>query len=73
VLFFVGPPGGTAGTIPTKNEASPAEAPTDDALYLTVLKIGLKDAEVHNSYSQEKLDESAIHLPDTGSSLGSRA
>jgi sortase A len=66
VLFFVGPPGGTAGTIPTKDEASPTEAPTDDTLYLTVPKIGIEDLEVHNSYSQEKLDESAIHLPDTG-------
>jgi sortase A len=33
---------------------------------LTVPKIGLKDKKVFNTYSEEKLDESAIHLPDTG-------
>ena len=68
VLFFVGPPGGTAGNIPTeaKVPATNAEAPADGTLYLTVPKIGLRDLEVHNSYSEERLDESAIHLPDTG-------
>ena len=65
-FFFIGPPGGTAGTIPTTDEASPTETPTDDALYLTVPNLGIEDLKVHNSYSEEKLDESAIHLPDTG-------
>ncbi len=65
-FFFVGPPGGTAGTIPTTDEASLTETPTDDALYLTVPNLGIEDLKVHNSYSEEKLDESAIHLPDTG-------
>ncbi len=70
-LFFVGPPGGTAGSIPppTSEAAPPQDAaggPSDKTLYLSVPKIGLKDLKVHNSLSEEKLDESAIHLPDTG-------
>jgi len=65
-FFFVGLPGGTAGNIPTKDDASPTEAPTDDALYLTIPTLGIEDLMVHDSYSEEKLDESAIHLPDTG-------
>jgi sortase A len=69
-LFFVGPPGGTAGSIPSPaGEPVPAQdagGPSDKTLYLTVPKIGLKDLKVHNSLSEEKLDESAIHLPDTG-------
>ena len=65
VLFFVGPPGGTAGNIPTETSV-PSAGSADETLYLTVPKIGLKDLEVHNTYSKEKLDESAIHLPDTG-------
>ena len=67
-LFFVGPPGGTAGNIPTGVGDSPpsAEAPLGDTLYLTVPKIGIEDLKVYNSVSEEKLDESAIHLPDTG-------
>jgi sortase A len=68
VLFFVGPPGGTAGSIPTeaKFPSTDAGAPADGTLYLTVPKIGLRDLEVHNSSSEALLDESAIHLPETG-------
>ncbi len=66
VLFFVGPPGGTAGTIPTEAKAPSTNAPADGTLYLTVPKIGIRDLEVHNSSSEALLDESAIHLPDTG-------
>ncbi len=69
-LFFVGPPGGTAGSIPPPiSEPTPVQdtgGPSDKTLYLTIPKIGLKDLEVHNSLSEEKLDESAIHLPETG-------
>lgn len=65
-LFFVGPPGGTAGSVPTGVEAKDAEAPADGTLYLTVPKIGLEDVEVYDSLSEERLDESAIHLPETG-------
>ena len=68
-LFFIGLPGGTAGSIPTttdQTQNTEVEAPSDDTLYLTVPKIGLKDKKVFNTYSEEKLDESAIHLPDTG-------
>jgi len=68
VLFFVGPPGGTAGSIPTEGKSPPTDAgaPADGTLYLTVPKIGLRDLEVHNSSSEALLDESAIHLPETG-------
>ena len=65
-LFFIGPPGGTAGTVPTQTGVGPTEAPADGTLYLTVPRIGIEDLKVHNSLSEEKLDESAIHLPETG-------
>ncbi len=65
-LFFIGPPGGTAGTVPTQTGAGATEAPADGTLYLTVPRIGIEDLKVHNSLSEEKLDESAIHLPETG-------
>src|SRR5215213_3590931 len=65
-LFFVGPPGGTAGSVPTGAGVGNTEAPADGTLYLTVPEIGLEDVAVHNSLSEEDLDDSAIHLPDTG-------
>jgi sortase A len=68
-LFFIGPPGGTAGNIPrVSNLPQPTEisGPADKTLYLTIPKIGLKDVTVYDSLSEEKLDESAIHLPTTG-------
>jgi sortase A len=65
-LFFIGPPGGTAGTVPTQTGVGATEAPADGTLYLTVPRIGIEDLKVHNSLSEEKLDESAIHLPETG-------
>lgn len=65
-LFFIGPPGGTAGSVPTGIEAKDTEAPTDPTLYLTIPKIGLEDVKVYDSLSEEGLDESTIHLPDTG-------
>src|SRR5947209_13160911 len=48
--------------------ASPTDAggPTDKTLYLTIPKIGLQDKAVYDSLSEEKLKESAIHLPGTG-------
>ncbi len=64
-LFFIGPPGGTAGTIPT--EARTSSTTTEGGLlYLTVPKIGIEDLKVYNSSSEERLDESAIHLPESG-------
>ena len=65
-LFFVGPPGGTAGSIPA--DATPTTSSEDGAttLYLTVPKIGIERLKVYDSSSQERLDESAIHLPETG-------
>src|SRR5215207_3977130 len=65
-LFFVGPPGGTAGSVPTGAGVGNTEVPADGTLYLTVPEIGLEDVAVHNSLSEEDLDDSAIHLPDTG-------
>ena len=65
-LFFVWPPGGTAGDLPTGAGAGPTDAPADGTLYLTVPKIGLEDVTVHTSLSEEDLDDSTIHLPDTG-------
>ncbi len=66
-LFFVGPPGGTAGNIPAE-AALPTTGTEDDAttLYLTVPEIGIEHLKVYNSSSEERLDESAIHLPETG-------
>jgi sortase A len=65
-LFFIGLPGGTAGNVPTKDAPSKAQTPAHGTLYLTVPDIGIEDLEVHTSFAEEKLDESAIHLPDTG-------
>ncbi len=65
-LFLVGPPGGTAGSVPTGIQAQNTEAPADGTLYLTIPKIGLEDVEVYDSLSEERLDESTIHLPETG-------
>ena len=67
-LFFVGPPGGTAGNIPAEAQTSSTTSTEDEAttLYLTVPKIGIEDLKVYNSSSEERLDESAIHLPETG-------
>ena len=66
-LFLIGPPGGTAGGVPTGVEAeNTTEAPEDGTLYLTIPEIGLEDVEVYDSLSEERLDESTIHLPETG-------
>jgi sortase A len=70
-LFFVGLPGGTAGSIPSPaGERTPTQdgggGLADKTLYLTIPKLGLKDQKVYDSYSEESLDESAIHLPDSG-------
>ena len=69
-LFFVGPPGGTAGNIPTEAVAEQGGKDVGGSaggtMYLTVPKIGIKDLAVYNSAGEEQLDESAIHLPDTG-------
>ncbi len=68
-LFFAGPPGGTAGNVPTGRDPAPARevmGPADKTLYLTVPKLGIEDIKVHDSVSEEKLGESAIHVPETG-------
>ena len=65
VLFFVGPP--TTGSIPTNTPTTSTQSsPTGDLMYLTVPKIGLKDTEVYDSLSEEKLKEGVIHVPGTG-------
>jgi sortase A len=71
-LLLVGPSGNTAGSVPTKSGLAPpptTEAltePADKTLYLTVPKIGLEDVKVHDSLSEEKLEESTVHVPETG-------
>jgi len=67
-LFFIGPPGGTAGNIPAEAQTFPTTSTGDDAttLYLTVPEIGIEDLKVYDSSSEERLDEAAIHLPETG-------
>jgi sortase A len=61
-LFFIGPP--TTGSIPTTTSTQGSS--TDTLMYLTVPKLGLKDKEVYDSLSEEKLKEGAIHVPGTG-------
>ena len=60
----------TAGNIPTNSEpALPqqnVQGPADKTLYLTIPKLGLENIKVYDSLSEEKLAESAIHVPDTG-------
>ncbi len=64
-LFFIGPP--TSGSIPTTTPSSSTQgSSTDTLMYLTVPKIGLKDKEVYDSLSEEKLKEGVIHVPGTG-------
>ena len=60
-LFFIGPP--TSGSIPI---SSTQRSSTDTLMYLTVPKMGLKDKEVYDSLSEEKLKEGVIHVPGTG-------
>jgi sortase A len=61
-LFFIGPP--TTGNIPTSTATQGSS--TDALMYLTIPKIELKDKEVYDSLSEEKLKEGVIHIPGTG-------
>ncbi len=70
-LLIVGGTGDTAGSIPAEVEPAPSQVdavagPSDKTLYLTIPKLGLKDVKVYDSISEEKLAESAIHVPQTG-------
>ncbi len=40
--------------------------PEDKTLYVTVPKIGLEDVPVYDSVSEDKLKDSAVHVPATG-------
>lgn len=40
--------------------------PEDKTMYLSVPKIGLKDVEVFDSLSEDKIRESTVHVPATG-------
>ena len=62
-LFFVGIPDEVAASSSTTTTTG---GPENDTLYLTIPEIGLEDVEVHDSDSEERLRESAIHLPGTG-------
>jgi sortase A len=68
-LIFVGMSNDTAGNIPTESGStfpSNAQGPADKTLYLTISKLGLENIPIYNSLSEEKLSESAVHVPETG-------
>jgi sortase A len=61
--------GTSAGAIPAVkpfNFGRDPGGPQDKTLYLTIPKLGLKDAPVYDSVDEEKLKESTIHVPATG-------
>lgn len=61
--------GTSAGPIPALkpfNFGRDPGGPEDKTLYLTVPKLGIEEAPVFDSIEEEKLDESAIHVPATG-------
>ena len=63
------PVGTSAGAIPAVkpfNFGRDPGGPEDKTLYLTVPKLGLEDVAAFDSISEEKLKESAIHVPATG-------
>ncbi|MCA1716063.1 MAG: sortase [Actinobacteria bacterium] len=63
------PVGTSAGAIPAVkpfNFGRDPGGPEDKTLYLTVPKLGLEDVSAFDSISEEKLKESAIHVPATG-------
>lgn len=63
------PVGTSAGAIPAVkpfNFGRDPGGPEDKTLYLTVPKLGLEDVSAFDSISEEKLKESAIHIPATG-------
>jgi sortase A len=61
--------GTSAGAIPAVkpfNFGRDPGGPADKTLYLTIPKLGLKDAPVYDSIEEEELKESTIHVPATG-------
>ena len=61
--------GTSAGAIPAVkpfNFGRDPGGPEDKTLYLTVPKLGIEDLPIFDSVSEEKLKESAIHVPATG-------
>ena len=59
----------SAGAIPAVkpfNFGRDPGGPEDKTLYLTIPKLGLKDAPVYDSLEEEELKESTIHVPATG-------
>ncbi len=63
------PAGTSAGAIPAVkpfNFGRDPGGPEDKTLYLTVPKLGIEDLPIFDSVSEEKLKESAIHVPATG-------
>jgi sortase A len=66
--FFVTSDSST-GAIPAVkpfNFGNDPGGPEDKTLYLTIPKLGLTDVPVFDSVSEEKLTESAVHVPATG-------
>ncbi len=63
------PVGTSAGPIPAVkpfNFGRDPGGPEDKTLYLSVPKLGIEDLPTFDSVSEEKLKESAIHVPATG-------
>ena len=63
------PFGTSAGPIPAVkpfNFGRDPGGPEDKTLYLSVPKLGLEDVAAFDSISEEKLEESTIHVPATG-------
>jgi sortase A len=59
----------SAGAIPAVkpfNFGRDPGGPEDKTLYLTVPKLGLTDVPIFDSVSEEKLKDSAVHVPATG-------
>lgn len=61
--------GTSAGTIPAVkpfNFGRDPGGPEDKTLYLSVPKLGIEDLPIFDSIEEEKLKESAVHVPATG-------
>lgn len=61
--------GSSTGAIPAVkpfNFGRDPGGPEDKTLYLTVPAIGLEDVPIYDSVEEEKLTESAVHVPATG-------
>lgn len=61
--------GSSTGAVPAVkpfNFGQDPGGPEDKTLSLTVPKLGIEDLEIHDSVEEEKLHDSAVHVPATG-------